>query len=252
MPDNVLWAVDRGYANSAEARAITLHAMLSGQAVRYTDSAGERTLPLNTTVVPVGSVEYVRRVAKDLFGAPPPEIPDYPQPLHRFLGREVRRMAIKDAPDGAFVKPVSAKRFDVIRSFDHRNPPDVPPDTECWVCEPVRFREEYRIYVLDHEAIGIAQYDLYSRDRDLSPEDLDRIAGMITLWDEQPAAWALDVGFVSGGDDLLLVETNDGWATGYYPAAMPPGAYAEWLLARWREISLDARRARAGSSPRVA
>ncbi len=59
---------------------------------------------------------------------------------------------------------------------------------------------------------------------------------MITAWDEQPVAWALDVGFSEKSDDLLLVETNDGWATGFYPEAMSAGAYAEWLAARWAEI----------------
>ena len=243
-PPDILWMVDRRYANSPESRAITTHAMLSGQAIRYVDYGEEPLFSRGKTAVPVGSVEYVRWVAEPLLGSPLPEIPDYPEPLRAFCGRRIDRAPLREAPAGSFVKPTLPKQFDAIRNFDPSKPPSgVALDTGCWTSEPVRFHEEYRVYVLDREAIGIAQYDLDSPDRGLLPEDTDRIAKMIAAWEDQPVAWALDVGRADGFEDLLLVETNDGWATGYYPAAMSAGAYAEWLLARWREILSEARRA---------
>ena len=153
----------------------------------------------------------------------------------------IARASLREAGAGSFVKPTLTKQFDAIQGFDpSKSPSGINLDTECWISEPVRFHEEYRVYVLNREAIGIAQYDLDSLDRELLPEDTDRIDRMVAAWEEQPVAWALDVGRADGFKDLLLVETNDGWATGYYPAAMSPGAYAEWLLARWQEILSEA------------
>ena len=239
-PD-ILWLVDRQYANSAESRAITTHAMLSGQVIRYVDYGEEPLFSRGKTAVPVGSVEYVRWVAEPLLGSPLPEIPDYPEPMRAFCGRRIVRAPLREAAAGSFVKPTLTKQFEAIQGFDpSKSPSGINLDTECWISEPVRFREEYRVYVLNREAIGIAQYDLDSLDRELLPEDTDRIDRMVAAWEEQPVAWALDVGRADGFKDLLLVETNDGWATGYYPAAMSPGAYAEWLLARWQEILSEA------------
>jgi hypothetical protein len=177
--------------------------------------------------VPIGSVEWTQEVAESR-GVTLPDWETYPPPLQAWLGRRVERRVYAAASKMHFVKPVRLKAFTgAIRSEITER---VDPLEPCWIADPVKFVAEWRIYVLEG---AIATWAQYGEGDDAEP-DLAAVAQMLAAW-PGPAGWALDVGRLADGRQVL-VEANDGWALGFYKGA-DSVAYLEVIAARWAELA---------------
>lgn len=191
--------------------------------------------------VPVGSVEFCSAVARAQGVIMPPPL-DYPEPLEPYLGRRVRQGVLAESV-GCFVKPLQTKAFEAFLAptcADRLNQvlveKGLEPDTACWMSVPVLFVHEWRIYVANHQVIGAAQYDQGDADAQMTSHELGMVQEMIKVWNGAPCAYALDVGRTDRGN-LILVEVNDAWATGFYPSgSLRPADFARWCAARWAEM----------------
>lgn len=240
--------IQREQANSTEARAIKTAAALRDFPVEYVDDLNTLLSEECVIRVPVGSVEFVRGYA-DLVGIDMPDPIDYPYELNAFLGRDIELVVLGSRSRllGRFIKPYATKAF-TPRIIAHRSdvPKKLPPTTPVWSSSVVEFTSEFRVYVLNGEMVGHAQYDAGPSVM-LDTVHLGRIERMVDAWTGQPKAFALDVGLLHEdsipdmavgvrGIELALVEINDGWGTGYYPDAMEATVFADWLAARWAEL----------------
>ena len=161
----------------------------------------------------------------------------YPTQLRSRLAGPVTIATLADAwrmPPGFFVKPVDdAKAFSgvaVTREEDLRSTLSASPDTEVYISPINTPVSEYRCFVLRREVIGVRHYKG-------SPMVFPQPAAIqeaVDAWDEQPIAWALDVGVLSSGT-TCVVEANDAHSIGDYGLA--PVAYARFLEARWCELA---------------
>lgn len=187
----------------------------------------------------VGLAGYIGDVwrALDKLGVPRPPSLDYPEPLRRFLGREMQRMPLRKARGlshrKVFVKPVKQKLFtgfvcegtfnDQIRMGPYDE------TEECWVSDTVKFVTEYRCFVLRGDVLAARHY---KGDWGVA---IDRkvVEEAVRAWEEAPAAYTLDFGVDDKGK-TLLVEVNDGFSAGTY--GLQPTLYAQVLEARWQEM----------------
>jgi hypothetical protein len=180
-------------------------------------------------VIPVGSVEFVRRYA-EVNDIALPEIQTYPPQLEQYLGRRVWACKYSEVPAGVFCKPLSVKRFTggIRRDIAEA----VNPDEPVLAAEALAFEAEFRFYIHDSRAVGSSRYD----DGDVPAEpDGSAVSNMIAAFDGAPIAYALDVGLVQGR--TILVEVNDAWSLGYYRwGNMTPRAYMDMIAARWIQI----------------
>lgn len=176
---------------------------------------------------PIGSVEWTRAYASNR-GIVLPEPETYPEALRPWLGRHVIAGRFAAARENEFVKPARCKAFTgAIRSEITET---VDPLEPCWISVPVQFVAEWRCYILRGEVATWAQYG----EGDDAEPDLAQVAEMLAAW-PGPAGWALDVGWLADGRQVL-VECNDGWALGLYKGA-DPKAYLAVIAARWEELS---------------
>jgi hypothetical protein len=176
---------------------------------------------------PIGSVEWTRKVAAAR-GIALPEPETYPAELRTWLGRSIICSLYMDANPSWFVKPLRCKAFTgAIRSEITET---VDPAEPVWICEPVAFVAEWRCYILRGKVATWAQYG----EGDDGEPDLAQAAEMLAAW-PGPAGWALDVGRLADGRQVL-VEVNDGWSLGLYKGA-DPLAYLAVVSARWEELS---------------
>lgn len=193
--------------------------------VRYEELT---TIEDKTSVVPVGSVEFVERYAS-LNGISLPEDISYPQELLDFLGRRVWSSTYADVRVGQFCKP---KRTKVFTGCIKSNEDLIGPDTKVWVSDPVSFTSEWRFYVLGQQVLGSSRYD--DGDNEETP-DVGVVKSMVQQFARAPIGYCLDVGLVDG--KTVLVEANDGWALGYYRwGDMQPRDYVRLITERWMEI----------------
>lgn len=177
--------------------------------------------------VPIGSVEWTRAYAAARAVALP-KFATYPRGLRRWMGRQMHVGYFHEAFPHEFVKPMETKSFTgAIRSEITET---VDPDEWCCICEPVQFVAEWRLYILRGRVATWAQYG----EGDDAEPDLAAVAQMLQAW-PGPAGWALDVGRLDDGRQVL-VEANDGWALGFYKGA-DPVAYLEVISARWAELA---------------
>lgn len=176
---------------------------------------------------PIGSVEWTREVAAAR-GIALPEPETYPAALRPWLGRYVIAGRFAAAREGEFVKPVRCKAFTGAIRREIVEP--VNPNEWCWISEPVTFTAEWRLYILRGQVATWAQYG----EGDDGEPDLAQAAEMLAAW-PGPAGWALDVGRLADGRQVL-VKVNDGWALGLYKGA-DPLAYLAVVSARWEELS---------------
>jgi len=186
----------------------------------------ERSPTAKRETTPIGSVEWTRCHAVWV-SVHLPDMPTYPAELWPWLGRNVRTAVFSDAAWHDFVKPIRCKAFTgAIRSEVTEL---VSPGEPVWICEPVQFVAEWRLYILRGRVATWAQYG----EGDDAEPDLAAVAQMLQAW-PGPAGWALDVGRLADGRQVL-VEANDGWALGFYKGA-DPVAYLEVISARWAEL----------------
>lgn len=238
-PDtNILFVTHQALADSPEWRAIRQAAMLDDRlSVRVVTEVEE----ISPSDIPIGSVEFCTEVANRQHIKMPPPL-DYPEDLTQFLGRKVWQ-GILDEGVGCFIKPIQTKLFDAfVAPAEEKNFQKVVAEnkldlnTPCWISNVVHFAHEWRVYVLQKNILGVSQYDLGDEDAHLTEGEMNRIHSMVEVWKTSPAAYAIDVGRTWQGQ-LVLVEVNDGWATGYYPFGnFKPVQYAQWCAARWMEL----------------
>lgn len=214
-------------------------ALTALSSIKHTiQSQSDKSTPIDPKhYLPAGSVEFMRE-AFAAFNLEAPADLDYPVAsegdLRRILGRSVQRQTVTEGMKGLFIKPVVTKAFPA-KVYDI-----VPREIigqEAWVSEPVEFRHEWRVYVLKGRILGHAQYDP-GEETPLGHEGLALAGKVIKLMEQSPtkphSAYAIDIGLV--GNRAVLVEINDGWATGFYPAAIKPVQYLNWLQSRWIDI----------------
>ncbi len=172
-------------------------------------------------------------------GVPTPELPTYPEPLQSFLGRRIWTSTINTIAAHPERWPVFVKPRDELKKFTGvlvRRPHDLigcgdpATDTPVWCSEPVVFRREWRCFVRYGQIVDVRPYKGDWR----VMYDPRVIETAITVWEDQPRGWALDVGVDTHGR-TLVVEANDGFALGAYGLA--PRAYAQLLSARWTELT---------------
>lgn len=244
----------RDVAASFEGRAVVQAALSRDIVVEQVsiDDLAARRLSLRAgTVLPVGSVEFVRE-AMSVAGVNEPLCMSYPQVLCDHLLRDVRKQAVGDAlatPRPLFVKPVSTKLFtgfvfrpdatdemtaqdreslDVLRSLR--------ASSHVWVSEPVEFVSEWRYYVKHGRILGAGRYDQDGEDDAPIPDPVVVEAGANTLATHgRLSAFALDYGVLADGR-TALVEVNDFWALGLYRGTLSVGDYLSMLCVRWQEI----------------
>ena len=159
------------------------------------------------------------------------ELLDPPEDWLPRLPREYRRREVAMATLGearrrgepAFVKPPNDKSFPAAVYAPAELPPDFSDDMAVLIAEPVRFRSEFRGFVLDRE---IRTVSLYSKDGELATDEpptaeeeeqlgawtrsflADRSVGL-------PRACVLDVGWIEGRG-WAVVELNAAWGAGLY------------------------------------
>lgn len=180
-------------------------------------------------MVPLGTVEFVENFAIQN-GIEINACSTYPWNLQHFLGRTVSQTPFERARPDQFVKPVSVKRF--TGGIKSEIEEEVDPCQNVWVCEPIKFGQEWRAYVNNHQVVGLGRYDsLYDAD---SPPPALLLRDMVANFHGQSIGYALDVGLVDG--KWYLIEVNDGWSLGLYKGTMPPEAYLQLLEDRWTEI----------------
>lgn len=178
---------------------------------------------------PIGSVEWTRAYAGNR-GIALPDPETYPEALRPWLGRRIRRGVFADAAPDEFVKPMLCKAFTGALRSEVEGAGLIAPGEPCWICEPVTFVAEWRCYILRGQVAGWAQYG----EGDDAEPDLAQVAEMLAAW-PGPAGWALDVGRLADGRQVL-VECNDGWALGFYKGA-DPLAYLAVVSARWEQLT---------------
>ena len=244
----------RAAGSSAELRAVLQAAMLADVPipVRVVDPNDVSVRNLSNAL-PVGSVEFITSYMKTM-GIAAPSPMSYPVALDGFLGRRVDQMPLHRVRGDRFIKPVATKTFngfvwrhalrdteqserdleqiELLRSLD--------PETLVWVAEPLKFLSEWRYYVIDGQIVGEARYDPDGDDA-APPPDRSVVHAAIAAWgnaelDRSPAGFAIDFGVAQDGR-TLLVEANDGWALGFYGAALHPREYLRLLWSRWVQVS---------------
>ena len=206
------------------------------------------------SLIPVGSVEYVRAALQAAGLSEPPNM-SYPVALDDFLHRRVRLGRAGEVLGTWFVKPQQTKAFtgfvfDTMTDPEKLNPHDKEQHARfialdarslVWISEPVKWLSEVRYY-LDHgQVVGSARYDADGADAAPLP-DPDVVGAAVsemTSTLRPDLICALDMGVLDSGE-TALIEVNDFWAIGLYGRAMPSKVYLDMLVRRWQQICADA------------
>lgn len=223
---------------------IPLHWAVLKELARYSTNL------LSGTLVPIGSVEFVRR-AMQLASVIEPGNLCYPHVLSGYLHRSLDECEAAAVKGRWFVKPTVTKAFTGFIFDTLKDPKRLPPDdriqhnafialdghTRVWRSEPVRWLSEVRYYVLEGAVLGEARYDdgpdkAPLPSRAVVQEMVDRYSAS----SEAPVAYAIDIGVLDGGS-TALVEVNDMWAVGFYSGTITPRAYVTMLLKRWAQLA---------------
>lgn len=243
----------QGGLNSVETQLVNQFAMIEDVPILSTplDRLEDHVDTLRSgEVLPVGSVEFMRR-ALALAGIAEPDNLSYPEPLRRFLKRDVCTLRAGSVLGTHFVKPVQTKAFtgfvfDTMTDPDTLTPHDreqyeaflrLHPDEPVWVSEPVRWRTEVRYYIAEGRVLGLGRYDDGPDAWPMPDEMIVReMVDAFTRHPDSPVAYTLDIGVLETGE-TALVECNDAWAIGYYKGSLSRNDYIKMLWARWMQLS---------------
>lgn len=188
-----------------------------------------------------------RKIVKRVFGWDYTGINPYPTELLPYMHRGVERKkwsdARKDALEGhKFIKPVIQKQFTgtVLNTLlDTIRTGKMEADHEVFVCDPVKFISEFRVYVHEHEIIAVKHYFSEDDDGYQTTPPLHDLQAMVKAYKPSaPIAYGLDVGCIMTPDSIkvsALVEINDGICLGNY--GLDPIHYAEIISSRWQELT---------------
>jgi hypothetical protein len=115
-----------------------------------------------------------------------------------------------------FVKPADRRKnftgkvFSSYEEFWHLG--NIGRGQEVWCAEVVKWRSEFRVYVIDNKIVSV---DNYAGDLNLK---IDQVVVESALFayrnsGEAPAAYGIDFGVLESGE-TALVEANDGYSLG--------------------------------------
>ncbi|MCC2667559.1 MAG: hypothetical protein K0Q72_30 [Armatimonadetes bacterium] len=212
-----------------------------GAEILFFEQGAVETLPPLAELVVVGSINSVRTALSRL-SVPWPEIPNLPEELAPFAGRDTWsstlgkvREEVQAGVSPYFIKPVSgqAKRFTghAVHSFrDLIKTAGLPNDVPVFCSAAVSFRTEYRGFVHQGGLVGCKHYAGCFR----HAPDFEVVDAAIAAYTSAPVAYSLDVGVTDDGR-TLLIEVNDGYSLGHY--GLDPVPYARLLADRWLEIT---------------
>jgi len=203
----------------------------------------ESTIDVTEDTPVFAGVGSCRKIIKRVWGWDYTGINPYPDELMPYMHRKVERKKWIDARQEAleghkFIKPVIQKQFTgVVLStlLDTIRTGKIDENHEVYVVEPVEFIAEYRVYVHEHEIVGVKHYfgDWYSAPAKRVVDD------MIEAYKPSaPIAYGLDVGIIKDNQyHLAPVEINDGICLGNY--GLDQIHYAEMIAARWQELTTN-------------
>lgn len=197
---------------------------------------------LDPSILIAGYVSFVHQALR-ILKVDIPSTNDYPTCLESYLHRRVWQSTLINVMSGlsdglmgaVFIKPQIEKKFTgkVLYNYDSFYTNAASRQTKVWCSDPVTWRSEYRVFVLNGQNMGIKHY---SGDLDIFP-DVNLIQDMI-LKMEGPNAYALDVGVLEDGN-TALVEFNDCYSLGSY--GLESNLYTDMILARWEELMITLR-----------
>jgi hypothetical protein len=190
----------------------------------------------------VGSMDFIKAALRQR-GITFPVIDSYPRHLDGFLHRKVWQARLREALSKArsgqriFVKP--SKRPKLFTGFvvDYSNEyraTGAPPSEPVWCSDVVRWKSEWRAYVVGGSVLHLA---FYEGDRLASP-DPETISSAVRAMAEVPNgpfSYAIDFGVLSTGE-TALIEVNDAFAVGAYDG-IPGDLYLKMLRSRWDQIT---------------
>lgn len=193
----------------------------------------------------VGGLPFIKAALRLTDAMLPPD-ECYPEALHHFLGRRIRRSTLarelermESTGRPVFLKPaIRTKRFTgfVASPGEGWRTQGAPGHEPVWCSETICLQSEWRAYVIGREIAFLAFCD---GTRNSEP-DRGRIQEMVkALADSRrlPLACAIDVGMTPDGS-TVLVEVNDGYSLGAYND-IPSGIYLALLRARWFQLCGD-------------
>ncbi|AFE05914.1 hypothetical protein COCOR_04595 [Corallococcus coralloides DSM 2259] len=200
-------------------------------------------IPLARDALVAGDVPTVLGALKQL-GIDAPETHDYPPSLSSFLHRRVWRSTVRDlkaavlheAGPPVFAKPHGRrKRFTghVFASVeDLLYLERASGSTEVLCSEVVRWRSEFRVFVVHGTVVGTRHYGGDPSVR-VDEGQVLRAIQLLEEAGEGTAGYAVDFGVLESGE-TAIVEWNDGFSLGAY--GLEQGPYTDLTLARWLEL----------------
>ncbi|AGC48737.1 hypothetical protein MYSTI_07465 [Myxococcus stipitatus DSM 14675] len=203
-----------------------------------------RQLPLAPDTLVAGYVPTVLGALKQL-GIEPPPTHDYPPSLAPYLHRRLWTSTVRQltshlldvSSTPVFAKPQGRrKRFTghVFQSADDLLFLERASHTTPLICsDVVRWRSEYRVFVVHGDAVGIRHY---AGDAEVAL-DLPRVHEALQRLEaagEATAGYAVDFGVLDTGE-TALVEWNDGFSLGAY--GLEATSYTALTAARWCELT---------------
>jgi len=203
----------------------------------------EATIPVTEQTPVFAGVGSCRKIIKRVFAWDYVGINPYPTELIPFMHRKFERKKWIDARDEAleghkFIKSVIQKQFNgkvLSTLLDTIRTAKMESDHEVFVCDPVEFLSEYRVYVHENEIVGVKHYH---GDWSL-PLNVEIIKEAINAYKPSaPVAYGLDLGVLNDSNrNIALVEINDGICLGNY--GLDSIHYAEMISARWLELTTN-------------
>jgi hypothetical protein len=191
-----------------------------------------------------GHVQICQYIWKQLKVADPC-IPNYPEELKEYFGRNIRKMKLKDFRKilqeneefgkTYFVKPITNKLFTgftCLTENEFNSKTNCSNNIDVYVSNYINFGAEFRAYVYKGKVVDCYRY--YGNDWTIQipAEDIEKMAKLSKI---NSIFYSIDVGIDTESEKTLLMEVNDGYALGNYGLA--PLDYAKYTSERCLEIN---------------
>lgn len=200
------------------------------------------SLPITRETIISGGIPVVLKALRKL-DCPTPFLPAVPDSVAEFAERSTWKATMSDVrnrfsdanAEPLFFKPLPhdtklfngtvARRFRDLIATAH-----LPAELPVLCSQVVDFVSEYRVFLLNREAIGCRHYKGDFR----RYPDFRIVDAAVEKFTDCPMACAMDFGVTREGR-TLLVEVNDGYSLGCY--GLNEVRYAKMIEARWRELT---------------
>jgi ATP-grasp domain, R2K clade family 2 len=196
-----------------------------------------RRVVVDRSSLAVGGLPFIRAALRQL-SVEMPAVDDYPASLSDHMHRTVWPSTIGqlrgalERGSPLFAKPrLKRKRFvaQVFAEGDELPLVSLPSGLAVWCGEPVVWRSEFRVFVVNGVELDRRNYD---GDPLVEPDGLV-VGQCIALMGLQMAGYALDIGVLDSGQ-TAVVEVNEGFSLGGY--GVSPTVMADVLIARWTQL----------------